>query len=157
MDADRPVEDAEIDEIVSPLASNTRLRALIERFERRGEELRSGDLHGGDASELHYAEVDRVADNLAWRDHEGKLDQWDWAATFLTDESFRNLYDSDRHWMFEDFIREDVTEFLEGDWENYARSRMTKREQANLRAILAHFPSEDWDDVILRLERLLEE
>jgi hypothetical protein len=155
LDADRSIDDAEIAAISSPLCRDARLHALIARFAARAAVLGAASWSDDDATEGHFAEVARVADNLAWRDHEGRLDEWDWAATFLGDESFRDLYDADRHWVFEDGIRDDVNEFLAEDWEAYATHRMTKREIDNLLAVISHHPADSWTSAATRLEELL--
>lgn len=156
MDEDRPVEDAEIEEIASPLASDERLRALIDRFEKRAALLGATDHADDEATDRHFAEIERVADSLAWRDDQCQLEQWDWAATFLTSERFRNLYPADRHWMFEDFIKDDITEFLSGEWAEHAATRMSKRELDNLLTVLSHYPMQGWHDEVERLEGILQ-
>lgn len=148
-------DDHEFDEIVSPLASNAKLEEMVSAFAIRRAELAQDDFRDGDASERHFDEVERLADHLGYRDYVGGRDQWGWAAMFLSDESFRDLYPSDRHWLFDDFIRDDVTEFLnDQNWEIFARTRMTAVELGNLTTVLTHLNERAWGPQMLRLQRL---
>lgn len=149
-------DDPKFNEIVSPLSSNARLRKFIEEFKRREEELRPNDFKDNERTEGYFLDVGRVADYLALRDHDGAFDQWDWAAQFLSNEDFRNLYPADRHWMFDDFISDDAEEFLANqNWESFARTQMTKCERENLLTVLSHFETPSFGSAVLRLQKIL--
>jgi hypothetical protein len=149
------LDDPEFDEIVSPLPNNMALQERIERLHRNLAALEAAD-EWGEARDRHFQEVDALADFLVGRDDEGGFEGWDWAAQFLTNEGFRNLYDHDKHWMMEDFIKDDAEAFLaDVNWEARASTRMSKRELGNLFVVLSHFPNAGWGPQMLRLQRLL--
>jgi dipeptidase len=138
------------------LETNARLEQLVAAFRAREYELRKDDFDVEDAVERHYDEVERLADYLGYRDYAGGLDRWDWAHMFVSNEGFKNLYSSDRHWLFDDFIKDDVTEFLaDQNWEHVARTRMNLRERQNLLTVIGYFETAEWGPQMLRLQRLI--
>lgn len=151
----RRLDDPEFDKILSPLGKNERLQERIGQLHRNLTALEAAD-EWGEARDRHFEQVAALADFLAARDHEGGFDDWDWAAQFLANEGFRDLYDHDIHWLLEDLMKEDAEAFLaDAKWQARAATRMAKRELENLLVVLSHFPNAWWGPQMLRVQRLL--
>lgn len=148
-------DDPTLNLIVSPLMSNANLRSSIHTLQQAGKALPHANQL---ARDLHFAEVNRLATYLMQRAEAGGFEQLDWAAMFMTDGGIRDLYDAESHWLHVEFIEKDVKDLLTGaDWEERARSDMSKRELANLLAVLNHLQPSDWDEQALRVQHLLSE
>lgn len=152
-------QDPDLNEITSPLAGNFKLHVMITaiRAMKPGDE-EDHRAEGYQAREDAYFErVERLADYLVHRSDAGGLALWDWEAQFVCSEEFRELYDSDRHWVFDDLIVDDVTQVLaDPDWSMNHAARLSRYELRNLLEVMAHFPDRLPEDALLEVERILD-
>ena len=104
--------DEELALIASSLSVYPTLRGVLERFRDCRRRHEDAAVYDGATVDAFDAQVEHVADRLLHMDETGGLEEWDWAASFLSNSEFRDLYVSDRHDDFAGFIDDYVRLFL---------------------------------------------
>lgn len=142
--------------IVSPLAENVLLDALLKDVTARETAFAAAGRTDGDDVDEHYAAKERLAVQLAHLDHTRVLDRWDWAVSFLSDGRFADLYFWDVDDTLTEFIREDLIELLaDPNWWRKAKAEMSRREMENLGKVLSIVEVEGRGRAMLQVQRLL--
>jgi hypothetical protein len=162
--ADDPTADAapwggdpELNKIQSPLASNATLQEMLRAFE--AERIRLDALPSGEADQRWDAlgdRMDALAEYLNGRSYFGGFDAWDFEATYLNDEQVRGLFESDREWLMQEWMRDDMDDMLEALGTAEADPHAyTRGELRNLMDVLKHVDDDRAEGAVARLQRIL--
>lgn len=149
-------DDAELNKIQSPLASNATLREMLCALD--AERSRLDALPSPEADQGWEAlgeKMDALAQYVDARSYHGGFEAWDFEATYLNDEKVRRLFDSDREWLMQEWMQDDMDDMLEAVAAEADPHAYTRSELRNLVDVLKHVDDDRAEGVVVRLERIL--
>jgi hypothetical protein len=100
--------------------------------------------------------MDAVARYLEDRSYSREFEAWDFEAAYLNNAQVRSLFESDREWLMQEWLQDDMDDRLEAvstaeaDPHAYTRSELR-----NLLDVLKHVDDDRSEGAIARVERIL--